>query len=133
MLYRLLADLVMLVHFAWIIFMLWGFVLTVRAFWRPAFFDRWVFRSVHLSGILLVAILELVGSYCPLTLWENSLRALYNPDVDYQGWFIVGLIERLIYPNVNPLVIIVPTVTIALFTMVVFVTRPPAKFRRKRD
>ncbi len=131
MTYRLLADLLTLIHFGWILFMLYGFVLTVRGFWRPAFFDRWLFRTIHLTGILFVAALEILGRYCPLTIWENKLRLLYDPSGDYPGSFIIGWVERLVYPNVDPIILTVPTVAMALFVMVVFVIKPPSKFRFK--
>lgn len=131
MVYRVIADLLMVTHFAWIIFMIWGFVLTIRGFFRPAFFDRWLFRTTHLSGILLVAVIESLGKYCPLTIWENSLRTHYDPSTDYPGSFIVGHIENIVYPNVGPLILTIPTIGLALMTLVVFVLRPPAKFRRK--
>jgi len=123
----------MVVHFAWILFMLLGFVSTVRAFWHPKCFDRWLFRTIHLLGILFVAALELLNKYCPLTIWENALRGHYVPDTDYPGSFIIGHLEELIYPNVSPLVVVIPTIFIAVFTLTVFILRPPSKFRRKQN
>jgi len=108
MFYRVMADIFMVIHFAWILFMLLGLALTVRAFFRPGFFDRWLFRTIHLAGIMFVATLEALKAYCPLTLWENAMR----------------------YPNVSPAVVMVPTVLIALFILAVFIVKPPARFRR---
>ena len=110
--------------------MLWGFALTVSGFWRPEFFERWLFRTIHLAGILFVAAFELLGKYCPLTVWENILRRHYNPDTDYPGSFIIGHIENLIYPDVSSMVVIIPTLFIALFTLILFMIRPPSKFER---
>ncbi len=127
---RLLADIILVVHLGWILFMLYGFVRTVIALWRPvfgAFWDRWIFRSIHLGGILFVATLELLGKYCPLTIWEYGLRGTAEP-----GHFVLDWIERLVYPDVNPLVFLIPTYAIALFTLVMFVYRPPSKFLRQR-
>lgn len=127
MFYRILADTIMVLHLAWIIFMLWGFVLTIRGFFHPKFFDRWLFRTVHLLGILFVVALEILGKYCPLTLWENALRGHYNPETDYPGSFIIKYIEQMIYPDVSPLVVIIPTILLATFTLVAFVLKPPTK------
>ena len=132
MMQRIFADIILVVHLAWIIFMLYGFALTVRAFWRPAFWDRWLFRTIHLAGIVFVASLELLHKYCPLTIWENALRQHGHPGTQYPGYFILGYIERLIYPDVSPLVYLLPTYGIALFTLVMFVVKPPAKFRRRQ-
>ena len=128
---HLLADIILIVHLGWILFMLYGFALTVRALWRPTFlvfWDRWLFRTIHLGGIIFVAALELLGRYCPLTIWEYGLRR----GTDQPGYFVLDWIERLIYPDVNPLVYLIPTYAIALFILVMFVYRPPSKFRRKR-
>ncbi|MGH8016519.1 MAG: DUF2784 domain-containing protein [Candidatus Zixiibacteriota bacterium] len=130
---RILADFIMVVHFVWILFMIWGFVLTLRGFWKPPFFERWLFRTVHLAGILLVAALEILGKFCPLTIWENKLRRSYNPSEDYPGSFIIGLIEKLIYPSVSPLVVIIPTILMAAFTLAVFIWRPPSIFKRQKN
>ena len=131
MLQKILADIIMVIHFAWILFMLLGFVLTIRAFWRPKFFERWLFRSIHLLGILFVLALEILNKYCPLTIWENALRRHYDPNTDYPGSFIIGHIEKLIYPDVSPLVVGLPTMLIAVFTFAVFIIRPPLKFKRR--
>lgn len=128
MFYRILADAIMVIHLAWIIFMIWGFALTIRGFFHPKFFERWLFRTIHLSGILFVTTLEILGKYCPLTLWENALRSHYNPETDYPGSFIIGHITDLVYPDVSPMLVIVPTIVIAAFTLAVFVLKPPAKF-----
>ncbi len=128
--YQILADITLIFHLGWIIFMLYGFALTVRAFWRPAFWDRWIFRTVHLAGIVFVAGLEILGKYCPLTIWENDLRRNLEPTAEHPGQFVLGLIERLIYPDVNPLVYQIPTFGIALFTLVMFVLRPPKRLGR---
>ena len=122
----------MVLHFAWIVFVLLGFALTIRAFWKPEFLDRWIFRTIHLAGIVFVAALEIFGKYCPLTIWENALRARYDPELAYPGSFIIYFIEKLVYPEIDPLALIIPTVIIAVFTLAMFIARPPAKFKRLR-
>ncbi len=140
MLHRILSDVVVVVHFLWIIFMVLGFVLTVRHFFRAYvlkrsiaqaehFFDRWVFRTLHLSGIGFVVILMLLGRYCPLTVLENYFRAGYDPEAVYPGSFMIHYLELLIYPRVNPLAISVLTIIVAVFSTFVFVLRPPKKVR----
>jgi len=131
MIYRVLADVLMVAHAGWILFILAGFVLTIHGFWNPKFFERWLFRTIHLLGILFVAALELLNKYCPLTIWENALRRHYDPGTDYPGSFVIGHLEELVYPEVSPLVVFVPTMLIAVFTLTVFILKPPSKFRRK--
>lgn len=110
--------------------MLWGFILTVRGFFKKEFFDRWLFRILHLFGIAYVSLLAMMGKYCPLTLWENVLRAKYDLDLTYPGSFMIHYAERLVYPDINPLIIRIPTTFIAVFTVIVFIIRPPKRIKR---
>jgi hypothetical protein len=128
--YRLLADVIVVVHFAWILFMLVGFIFTLGGFFNKNFFDRWFFRTLHLLGIAYVSTLAIMGRYCPLTIWENTLRAKYDPNLTYVGSFIIHYIEKLVYPDVNPLIIQIPTTFIAIFTVVMFLIKPPEKIKR---
>ena len=73
-------------------------------------------RSIRKTSALPIA----------LTIWEYGLRR----GTDEPGYFVLDWIERLIYPDVSPLVYLLPTYAIALFTLVMFVVKPPAKFRR---
>lgn len=141
MLYKILADLVVLVHFGWILFVLWGFVLTVYGSIciyvlrvakdrSSAFFDRWIFRSIHVGGIVYVAILTVLGKLCPLTILENKLREQYDPELTYPGSFVMHYIQRIVYPEANFLLFVIPTMIIALFAIVMFIIRPPAKIKQ---
>ena len=127
MIYKILADLIVITHFAWILFMLAGFILAIASFWRKRFSDWRLFRTLHLCGIIYIGILALLGKYCPLTILENTLKAKYAPELMYPGSFIVHYIEKLVYPDVNPLIIIISTVFIALFTLMAFIINRPKK------
>jgi hypothetical protein len=127
--YRVLADTLMVLHFGFVLFMLLGFVLTVRGLWRPRFFDRWIFRTVHLAGILYVGSLAARQALCPLTIWEYQLRRQADPTADFPGSFIIHWVERLLYPDVPLIALIIPTLIIAIFTLVMYIWRPPRKVR----
>ena len=71
----LLADLILVVHFAFVSFVVGGLALIwigAAAGWR------WVrnswFRVAHLAAIVFVAGESLAGVWCPLTVWEDMLR-----------------------------------------------------------
>jgi len=71
----LLADVVLVVHFAFVLFVVGGLVLTWiggAAGW--AWVRNWWFRAAHLAAIAFVAGEALLGIWCPLTLWEARLR-----------------------------------------------------------
>lgn len=128
--FRLLADLIVMIHFDWILFMLVGFIFTLRGFFHKEFFERWIFRILHLFGIAYVSILAMMGKYCPLTIWENTLRAKYDPNLTYPGSFMIHYAKKFVYPDINPLFIQIPTTFIAIFTVVVFIIKPPEKIKR---
>jgi hypothetical protein len=138
---RLLADFVVVVHFAWILFMLAGIILTICAavgvyvlrvrggFWER-YFDWWIFRTLHGLGIVFVAILPLIGRYCPLTIIEYILRRNNGQEVTESNFFIVRQIERFVYPEVDPELIVSITVIVAGITLFVYAARPPAKIKK---
>lgn len=88
MLWQVLADLVLLIHFSFILFVLFGGLLTI---WRP-----WV-PWVHLPAALWGVALEFGGWICPLTPLENRLRQT-GGEAGYEGGFIEHYLQPLIYP-----------------------------------
>lgn len=89
MLYRLLADLVVLVHLAFVIFAVAGALLLFR--WR------WLVWA-HVPAFVWAALIEFAGWICPLTPLENRLRIL-SGGAGYRGGFIDHYILQILYPN----------------------------------
>lgn len=88
MMYRALADATMLVHFAFIVFVVLGGLLALR--WRRV---MWV----HLPAAVWGVLIELRGWTCPLTPLENHFRRL-GGESGYAGGFIDRYLEPVIYP-----------------------------------
>ena len=88
MAYNLLADLVVLVHFLFVLFSLLGALLVMR--WRNMIW-------LHLPAALWAAGVEFSGKICPLTPLENWLR-LRGGEAGYAGDFIGQYLLRLLYP-----------------------------------
>lgn len=90
----LLADVVLVVHFAFVLFVVGGFALILAG---AALGWRWVrnraFRYTHLAAIVFVATEALVGMACPLTVWEYVLRRA-APDGPS---FVAHWVSRLLY------------------------------------
>jgi hypothetical protein len=133
MFWRIIADLIVLVHFLFVVFMVVGFLFTFAAvvyvFRRHGRFERFfgwkVFRWVHVCGIAFVGSLAALERYCPLTILENSLRSRSQNGGQYTGSFIVHYVEKLLYPNVPSIAILIPTIFVAVFTILFFALRPP--------
>ena len=95
--YQLLADGVLLLHFAIVAFVVGGLVLTIVGNLRGW---RWVngvwFRLLHLAAIGVVVAQAWFGAACPLTTLEMWLRAQAGAST-YSGSFIEYWLQRLIY------------------------------------
>ena len=89
MLYRLLADAVLILHLAFILFVIAGGLLVLR--WRWA-------AVVHLPVAVYGALIEFIGWVCPLTPLENHLRRRGGEE-GYAGGFIDHYLVPLIYPG----------------------------------
>ena len=94
------------------------------------FFDKWIFRTIHLCGIIYVSILIVLGKYCPLTILENKFRKQYNPDLTYPGSFVIYYIEKLVYFEPSFLLFEIFTIIIAVFSLIMFLVRPPSKIKK---
>ena len=88
MLYRVAADLLVLLHLAFIIFVVAGGLSVLRWPWMA-----WL----HLPAAGWGALIEFRGWVCPLTPWENSLRRLAGEE-GYSEGFIEYYILQLVYP-----------------------------------
>ena len=88
MAHRLLADLIALTHFAFIVFAIFGGLLALRWRWVP-----WV----HLPAVAWGVAVEVFGWFCPLTPLENWLRRS-SGGAGYQGGFIEHYLMPIIYP-----------------------------------
>lgn len=84
----IVADLLVLLHLAFILFVLLGGLLVLR--WRRLLW-------LHLPVVAWGAAIEFVGWVCPLTPLENRLRAAAG-DAGYGGGFIEHYLIPLIYP-----------------------------------
>lgn len=89
MAYRLLANLVLLTHFVFVLFAIFGGLLIL---WR-----QWMLY-LHLSALFWASYVMFTGTICPLTPWENALRRASGSE-GYQGGFIEHYIITLLYPD----------------------------------
>jgi hypothetical protein len=95
--YRLLADLVLLLHAAIVAFVVLGLVAIVAgglARWRHV--DAPGFRIAHLAAIGIVVAQAWLGVDCPLTLLEAWLRAQAGAPGHGDG-FVAHWVGRLLY------------------------------------
>jgi hypothetical protein len=106
MFYKVLADIVVLIHFLWILFLIFGGILGTR---------NKIMKIFHVSGLGFAFVIQVAGWYCPLTDLEVWLRARHDPSVAYSGSFIVHYVEKLIYIEISQTVIIILTLFLCGF------------------
>ncbi len=84
--YRLGADLVVLLHLAFVLFVIAGGLLMLK--WQ------WI-RWAHLPAAAWGAMVEFTGWICPLTPLENSLRTMAGGSAyrsDFMGHYVIPLL-----------------------------------------
>lgn len=94
----LLADAVLVLHFAVVLFVLGGFA--AGAAWllwgRPAWAARPGLRSAHLLAVAVVVVQAWAGVLCPLTTWENALRRRAG-QAGYDESFVAHWLHALLF------------------------------------
>lgn len=89
MLYRLLADLTLILHAVFVAFVMLGALLVLR--WPRT---AWL----HVPAVLWGAGIEFLGGICPLTPLENHFRRLAGGH-GYAGGFIEHYVVPVLYPD----------------------------------
>ncbi|MDX1735846.1 MAG: DUF2784 domain-containing protein [Halioglobus sp.] len=96
-LYALAADGLLVLHFLFVLFVVFSLVFVLAG--KPLGW-QWVrnpwFRAAHLLAIAIVVLQSWLGLICPLTIWEMDLRALAG-DAVYETPFIIHWVDRLLY------------------------------------
>jgi hypothetical protein len=86
---KLLADIIILLHLAFIIFVVFGALLVL--------YRRWV-AWLHIPMVLWSSVVNITPWLCPLTPLENLFRRQAG-ETGYAGGFIAHYIAPLIYPE----------------------------------
>ena len=131
--YALLADAILVLHFAFVLFVVAGLLLTWIGYFAGWKFVRnpW-FRGAHLLAMAVVVAESLFGVICPLTKWETALRLEAGEDPAYAGSFIQHWVHRVMFFEVSERTFTM--IYIAFFVLIVLslVVVPPRPFRAVR-
>ena len=122
----LLADVLLAVHFAFVLFV----VGSVPLIWAGSLAGwSWVrnrrYRLLHLAAIVFVAAESLLGMMCPLTIWEDALRG-----VAHNQSFIARWVHRMMFYDWPERVFIVAYVAFALVVAATYYAVPPRRRTR---
>lgn len=89
MLLRLAADATLVVHLAYILFVVFGAALALR--WGGT-------SLVHVPAAVWGVFVEVNGRICPLTTLENHLRRAAG-EAGYRGSFVENYLLPVVYPD----------------------------------
>ena len=129
--YGLAADLMVAVHVAYVAYVVVGQLLIIVAApmkWQWAR-NPW-FRFTHLFAIAVVAYEAMCHIRCPLTVWEEQLRALAGQAFNASETFMGRLLHDLLFVENQP-EIFFTTAYIAVLLLVLqgLIMYPPRMFR----
>jgi len=114
------ADLIVIIHFLWALFMVLGLPLGLLLR-SPAL--RWV----HLLGMMITAFYAISGAQCPLTVWEEALRRSTDQDFTFDGGFLAHYLSFILYPRIEPWILRGASAFWGVLTMVTMVMIKPEK------
>ena len=96
--YVFLADVVLITHFLYVLFVVGGLLLIlIGGFMKWQWVKFFWFRIIHLASIAFVAIISLFGIPCPLTILEGNLRISSGTAFHNQSFIQYWLHKILFY------------------------------------
>jgi hypothetical protein len=111
LIYNIAADIVVAIHFTWILFLIGGAFIGRRV--------RWVMWT-HLIALGYSMLLQLFSWICPLTYLEFWLRSRGVGET-YAGSFIGHYLQRLVYLEIpRPLLLILTGIVIGISAVVYY-------------
>jgi hypothetical protein len=116
----IIADLIVSIHFGYVIFVVCGLLVIVLGGvlkWR--FIRNFWFRAIHLTMILIVVFEAIFGISCPLTDWEYELRVAAGQKNAASESFVARLIQQIIFYDFPPIVF---TISYCLFGIAVLMS-----------
>ncbi|MEO6823482.1 MAG: DUF2784 domain-containing protein [Nitrosospira sp.] len=124
----LLADVVLIIHFLFVLLVVGSLPLIwIGAWMRLDFVRNLRFRLVHLAAILFVVGESFIGMACPLTLLEDSLRRTATGSNFIQRW-----LHRILFYDVPDWMLTMFYVLFASLVAITFRLFPP-RHRKPRS
>jgi hypothetical protein len=87
-----LADAILIAHVLFVLFVVGGFALILAGARRWSWIRNRTFRVLHVAAIVFVAVETLLGFTCPLTSWEDTLRATGREERSFIGRWLAWLL-----------------------------------------
>lgn len=120
-----LADIILIVHVAFVAFVVGGFVFVLAGAsrrWKAV--RNYRFRVLHLAAIGVVMVETLIGMACPLTAWEDRLRGQM-----YESGFVIRSLHKILFYDFPGWVFTLVYTLFALAVALAFILIPPHRKR----
>lgn len=124
-LYRILADLVVVVHFGYVVFVVLGMgAILLGIVLRWSWVRNFWFRAVHFGMIAVVVAESLCGVLCPLTEWEDRLRELAG-EANEPNSFVGRWVHQWLFVDLSSTTLAVCYCLFSLLVVAALVVAPP--------
>ncbi|MBI3865764.1 MAG: DUF2784 domain-containing protein [Planctomycetia bacterium] len=127
MLFKLAADVVVVVHVGYVAFVVLGqLVVLIGVLFRWDWVRNRAFRWLHMAAIAIVVAEALAGVVCPLTTLESWLRTQAG-HATYQGDFLGHWAHELLFYDAPPWVFTLIYAAFGALVLATFIVAPPRK------
>ena len=124
--YALAADIMVVVHLAFMLYIILGeFLIVAGAIARWAWVRNAWFRWTHLGAIMIVVVETFAGMTCPLTEWEDRLRLSAGESAYEPAGFIAHWLHRCIFFTAPPWVFVMCYTLFGLAVLGTLILSPP--------
>ena len=123
-----LADLVVLVHFGYLLFTVGGEIIILIG---GLLSWKWVrnlsFRIIHLIAIVIVSLEAIIGAFCPITILEYQLRRRAGQEIEEEISFVGRIVRNLLFYEFPPWVFTMLYVGFGILVILTMIFIPPRK------
>jgi hypothetical protein len=112
-LYAVAAAAVLLLHLLWVLFIVFGILVTRQRPWLC---------GLHIASLVWGVTVELGPWPCPLTALEQHLQIMAGMD-SYSRPFLVHYLDNLVYPEISPVVLSAAGSAVCVINLAIYVAR----------
>ncbi len=129
----LLADIILILHAAIVAFVVFGQLAFLVGWMMRWSWVRWYWlRLVHLLTIGFVVVQTWLGQLCPLTIWEQQLRAAAGQSVHEQS-FIEFWLSRVMFYDLPWWVFVAAYTLFGALVLLTWWRLPPVRKRARQS